>query len=73
MINSSNKKENIQKNEISFTLHPAHSKVGRGNLGLRQSVPHFLPNSRAILERNARVEWQKKEIFVLNFKNTLIH
>ena len=30
---------------ISFTLYPAHSRVGRGNLVLRHSVPHFLPNS----------------------------
>ena len=38
----------IQKNQISFTLYPAHSRVGRGNLVLRDSVPHFLPNSGAI-------------------------
>ena len=30
---------------ISFTLYPAYSRVGRGNLVLRNSVPHFLPNS----------------------------
>ena len=38
----------IQSIEISFTLYPAHSRVGRGNLVLRHSVPHFLPNSGAI-------------------------
>ena len=34
--------------KISFTLYPAHSKVGRENLVLRHSVPHFLPNSGGI-------------------------
>ena len=42
---------------ISFTLYPAHSRVGRGNLVSRHSVPHFLPNSEGIAcwvaERNA--------------------
>ena len=33
---------------ISFTLYLAHSRVGRGNLVLRHSVPHFLPNSGGI-------------------------
>ena len=33
---------------ISFTLYPAHGSVGRGNLVLRHSVPHFLPNSGGI-------------------------
>ena len=28
---------------FSFTLHPAHSKVGRGSLLLRYYVPHFPP------------------------------
>ena len=40
---------------FSFTLYPAHSRVGRGNLVLRHSVPHFLPN--CVLEA-LRVEWQ---------------
>ena len=29
---------------ISFTLYPAH-RMGKGNLVLRHSVPHFLSNS----------------------------
>ena len=33
---------------ISFTLHLAHSMVGRGNLVLRHSVPHFLPDSGGV-------------------------
>ena len=33
-------------------LYPAHSMVGRGNLVLKHSVPHFLPNA------GLRVEWQ---------------
>ena len=33
---------------ISFTLYPAHSRVGRGNLVLRHSVPQFPPNSGGI-------------------------
>ena len=33
---------------FSFTLYPANSRVGWGNLVLRHSVPHFLPNSRGI-------------------------
>ena len=32
----------------SFTLYPAHSRVGRRNLVLRHSVPHILPNSGGI-------------------------
>ena len=32
----------------NFTLYPAHSRVGRGNLVLSHSVPHFLPNSGGI-------------------------
>ena len=31
-----------------FTLYPAHSRVGRENLVLSHSVPHFLPNSGSI-------------------------
>ena len=31
-------------NKMSFTLYPAYSRVGRGNLVLRHSVPHFPPN-----------------------------
>ena len=34
----------IFKTFISFTLYPAHSRVGRGNLVLRHSIPPFLPN-----------------------------
>ena len=30
---------------VSFTLYPAHSRVGRGNPVLSHSVSHFLPNS----------------------------
>ena len=33
---------------FSFTLYPAHSRADRGNLVLRHSVPHFLPNSGGI-------------------------
>ena len=29
---------------ISFTLCPAYSRVGKGNLVLKHFVPHFLPN-----------------------------
>ena len=32
----------------SFMLYPAHSRVGRENVVLRHSVPHFLPNSGGI-------------------------
>ena len=32
----------------TFTLYPAHSNVGRGNLVLRHFVPHLLPNSGGI-------------------------
>ena len=35
----------------SFMLYPADSRVGRGNLVLRHSTPHFLPNSGGF-------EWQ---------------
>ena len=38
----------VKFKKISFTLYPAHSRVGRGNLVLRHSVPHFLPNSGGI-------------------------
>ena len=33
-------------NQISFTMYPTHSRVGRGILVLRHSILHFLPNSR---------------------------
>ena len=33
---------------FSFTLYPACSRVGRGGLVLRQSVPHVLSKSRGI-------------------------
>ena len=33
---------------FSFILYPAHSRVGRGNLELRHSAPHFLSNSGGI-------------------------
>ena len=36
------------KNQINFTLYPAHSRVGRGNLVLKHSVPHFPPSSGGI-------------------------
>ena len=39
----------INNNIISFTLYPAHCSVGRENLVLRHSVPHFLPNSGDIV------------------------
>ena len=42
--------------KIGFTLYPAHSRVGRENLVLRQSVPHSL-TFRWVLEA-LRVEWR---------------
>ena len=33
---------------FNFMLYPAHSRVGRGNLVLRHSVPHFSPSSGGI-------------------------
>ena len=33
---------------ISFTLYTTHSRVGKGNLVLRHSVPHFPPSSGGI-------------------------
>ena len=33
---------------FSFTLYPAHSRVGRGNLVLGHSVPYFSPSSGGI-------------------------
>ena len=33
---------------FSFTLYPTHSRVGRGNLVLRHSVPQFPPISGGI-------------------------
>ena len=40
---------------FSFTLYPAHSRVGRGNVVLRHSVPHFPPSF--FLEA-LRIEWR---------------
>ena len=42
-------------NIFSFTLYPAHSRVGRENLVLRHLVPHFLPNSGGIAFRVAEL------------------
>ena len=39
---------------FSFTLYPAHCRVGRGNLALRHSVPH----SFCWILKALRVEWQ---------------
>ena len=39
---------NKKINQISFTLYAAHSRVGRGNLILRHSIPHFSPKSGVI-------------------------
>ena len=36
----------VSKN--SFTLYPAHSRIGRGTIVLRHSVPHSPPNSGGI-------------------------
>ena len=36
------------KKIISFTLYPAHIRVGRGNLVLRLTVPHFPLSSRGV-------------------------
>ena len=36
-------------NQISFMLYPIHSRVGRENLVLRHSVPHFPPISGGIV------------------------
>ena len=33
-----------KSNHVSFTLYPAHRRMGRWNLVLRHSVPRFLPN-----------------------------
>ena len=33
---------------FSFMLYHAHNRVGRGNLELRHSVPHFQPNYEGI-------------------------
>ena len=56
------RKLKITKIEISFTLYPAHNIVGRGNLVLRHTVPHFLQNSGGIAcwvaELNAAL-WMK--------------
>ena len=41
--------------KISFTLYPAHSRVGIGNLVLRRSVTHLLPNSGGIACRVAEL------------------
>ena len=38
----------FKSKKICFTLYPAHSRVGRGNLVLRHSVLHFLTNSGGI-------------------------
>ena len=38
----------ITLSKISFTLYPAHGRVGRGNLVLRHSVPNFPMNSGGI-------------------------
>ena len=54
-----NLKENKQ---ISFTLYPTHSRVGRGNLVLRYSVPHFLPNSGGKTQRRALPRHQSEEM-----------
>ena len=32
------------KKQISFTLYPAHSRIGKGKLVLRHSVPHLSAN-----------------------------
>ena len=34
--------------KFSFTLYPAHCRVGRENIVLKHSVTHFLPNSGGI-------------------------
>ena len=48
------------------TLYPAHSKVGRGNLVLRHSVPHLWPNEfRSSLRLNTRAKNWKKYILFL--------
>ena len=42
--------------KISFTLYPTHSRVGRGNLVLSHSVPHFPSNSAGFLDKNKNFE-----------------
>ena len=61
----------LKEIQISFTLYPAHSRVGRRNILLRHSAPHFPPNSGSIEWRNStprfctRVKkWNKfKQVF----------
>ena len=45
-------KNNNMNIYILFTLFPVHIRVGRENLVLRYSVPHFLPNSGGQLWRS---------------------
>ena len=47
--------EFLKNLKISFPLYPSHSRVGKGNLSLRHSVPHFLPNSGGIACRVAEL------------------
>ena len=37
VLNLDTRAKKLKKNEISFTLHPAHSRVGRGTLVLKHS------------------------------------
>ena len=39
---------------LVITLYPVHRRVGKGNLLLRQSVPHFPPNSGGIAWNGTR-------------------
>ena len=49
MISCVNNKYMYKQNLIIFTfLYPAHSRIGRGNLLLRYSIPHFSPNSEGM-------------------------
>ena len=45
----------FESNQISFTLYPAHSKVGRGNLVLRHSVQPLSTNSGSIACWEAKI------------------
>ena len=46
----------IFANKISFTLYPAHSRVGGGKLVLRHSVLHFPRSSEGIACRVAELK-----------------
>ena len=53
------------ENKKIFTLYPAHSSAGRGNLVLKYSVPHFLPNCGRTQRRACpRHQSEEMEIYI---------